>query len=302
MFAIAITLSLLILSSILIIMLLSAQIMQLSDSIPRLTHNFRLLLSQTVAWASDNFNISPRKINLWIAEKNTEFLKDSGSMIGQTLINTGSALIVLVLMPVYIFMILFYKSLLLEFMHKIFSTDRHGDVREVLTATKRIVQSYLVGLLLEALIVAILNSASLLILGIDYAILLGTIGAILNVIPYLGGIIAVSLPMLIALATKSPAYALLVLAAYVLIQFIDNNYIIPKVVSSKVQINALVSIVVVLAGGALWGIPGMFLSIPLTAVIKVIFDHVEGLKPLGFLLGNITPASPKPLFFRQKHK
>jgi len=150
-----------------------------------------------------------------------------------------------------------------------------------------------VGLLIEGLIVATLNSISLLIIGIDYAILLGLIGAILNVIPYIGGIIAVALPMIIALVTKSPTYALLVMAAYILIQFIDNHYLIPKIVASKVQINALVSVIVVLLGGALWGVPGMFLSIPLTAIIKVIFDHIEPLKPWGFLLGNNVPEAQK---------
>ncbi len=291
--AITITLLLLVMTTILIVILLSSQLMQFSDTFPILLKKINQLSDQSVRWVSNTFNISTYKINRWVTEKNIDSLGKINSAIGQTIINTGSALIVLVLIPVYTFMILFYQPLLLEFIHKLFNANKHTDVNNVLTATKKIVQSYLVGLLLEALIVAILNSTSLLILGIDYAILLGVVGAILNVIPYIGGIIAVALPMLIALATKSPTYALLVLASYALIQLIDNNYIIPKVVSSKVQINALVSIVVVIAGGALWGIPGMFLSIPLTAIIKVIFDHIDGLKPWGYLLGDITPTSKK---------
>ena len=291
--AITITLTLLILTTSLIIILLSTQIIQFGDSFPILVEKFHLLLEQGVSWASTNFNISPHKINLWINEKNREIISVTSSAIAQTLINTGSVLVILVLIPVYIFMILFYQPLLLEFIHKLFSTSKHIEVNEVLSATKKIIQSYLVGLLLEALIVALLNSTSLLILGIDYAILLGLIGAILNVIPYIGGIIAVALPMLIALATKSPTYAFLVLVAYIIIQFIDNNFIIAKVVASKVEINALVSIVVVLVGGALWGIPGMFLSIPLTAILKVIFDHIDGLKPWGYLLSNHLPVNSK---------
>jgi predicted PurR-regulated permease PerM len=96
--------------------------------------------------------------------------------------------------------------------------------------------------------------------------------------------------MIIAIATKSsPWFALLVLAMYVFIQFIDNNYLVPKIVASKVRINALFSIIAVIAGSALWGIPGMFLSIPLLAIIKLIFDHIEPLKPWGFLLGDTVP-------------
>jgi predicted PurR-regulated permease PerM len=291
--AITITLLLVIFITVALVILLSFQMIQLGESFPELVHNFNRLIDQSVTWVSHNFNISTRKINLWLAAKNLEFLKDSGSNIGQKIINTGNVLIILVLIPVYIFMILFYQRFLLEFLHRVFHTDQHTNVNEVLTATKKIIQSYLVGLLLEAFIIATLNSVCLLILGIDYAILLGVIGAVVNIIPYLGGMIAVALPMLIALATKSPVYALLVLASYIVIQFVDNHFIIPKIVASKVKINALVSIVAVLAGAELWGVPGMFLSIPLTAIIKLVFDHVDGLKPLGYLLGNIVPTSSK---------
>jgi predicted PurR-regulated permease PerM len=154
--------------------------------------------------------------------------------------------------------------------------------------------------------VAIMNSVALLILGIDYAILLGIIGALLNVIPYIGGIIAVALPMMIAIATKSTAwYAVYVLAAYYFIQLIDNHYIVPKIVASKVKINALFAIIVVLAGNALWGIPGMFLAIPLLAIVKLICDNIESLKPWGFLLGDTMPSlllTIKPIFKKVKNK
>ena len=79
-------------------------------------------------------------------------------------------------------------------------------------------------------------------------------------------------------------------------QFIDNNFIVPKVVASKVKVNALISIIIVLAGGALWGVAGMFLSLPLTAIVKVIFDRVENLKPWGFLIGDTMPAIGKNIF------
>src|ERR1700680_2545993 len=98
--------------------------------------------------------------------------------------------------------------------------------------------------------------------------------------------------MIIAFVTKdSSTYAILVFGVYILIQFIDNHFIIPRIVASRVQINALMSVIVVLVGGAIWGVPGMFVSIPLTAIVKVIFDHIEVLKPWGFLLGNIVPTA-----------
>jgi predicted PurR-regulated permease PerM len=85
------------------------------------------------------------------------------------------------------------------------------------------------------------------------------------------------------------------------VQFIDNNLIVTKIVASKVKINALISIVVVLIGGALWGVSGMFLSIPITALIKVVFDRIEPLKPFGFLLGDNQPDVTKVIFqFKKK--
>jgi predicted PurR-regulated permease PerM len=141
------------------------------------------------------------------------------------------------------------------------------------------------------------------LLGIDYAILLGIIGALLNVIPFIGGIISVALPMAVALLTKSsPSYMLLVMGSYMVIQFFDNHYITPKIVASKVKINALIAIAAVLFGNALWGIPGMFLSIPLTAIVKVIFEHIDPLKPWAFLLGDTMPASAKTLLTIPKRK
>ena len=120
--------------------------------------------------------------------------------------------------------------------------------------------------------------------------MLGIIGALLNVIPYIGGVVAVALPMAIALATKStPMVAFYVLAFYYLIQLIDNNIIVPLIVTSKVKINALFAIIIVFAGNALWGVSGMFLSIPVVAIIKVICDHIEPLHPIGFLLGVTMP-------------
>ena len=298
--AIAITIVISIAISVGVILLISSQVSMFSTTFPVLVNKSDQLIRNAENWVSQKFNISPDQVNAWVVETKGEIMATSKALIGKTLVNIGNLLIILVLIPVYIFMILYYQPLLIVFIHKLFSAGKLSAVDEVLNTTKKIIQSYLIGLVLEALIVAALNATALLMLGIEYAILLGVIGALLNVVPYIGGIIAVALPMIIALATKSPLYALLVLGAYILIQFIDNHIIIPKVVASQVQINALVSVVVVLAGGALWGLSGMFISIPLTAVIKVICDHIDKLKPLGYLLGDTVPTSQKISLVKQK--
>ncbi|MCX6234072.1 MAG: AI-2E family transporter [Bacteroidetes bacterium] len=281
---------------------LFAQARRFSESWPMLVDKFTGMLNQAIAWASGYFDIDPQEINEWITKTKGEIINTSSAAIGKTLINVGNGLVILFLVPVYVFMILFYQPLLLEFIRRVFGKSNQSHVSEIVTQTKTVIQRYLVGLVIEAVMVGTLNSVALLILGIDYAILLGIIGAMLNVIPYIGGLVAVALPMMIALATKSTAwYALYVLISYYFIQLIDNNYIVPKIVASKVKINALFSIIVVLAGNALWGIPGMFLSLPLLAIIKLIFDHIEPLKPWGFLLGDTMPhlLKIKPIRLRR---
>lgn len=268
-----------------------SQINRFSESWPIFVDKFTNLINQTIHWIPGYFDISADKVNNWIAETKSDLMDASGLAIGQTLLSVGSGLVVVFLIPVYVFLFLFYQPLLLDFIHKLFAQNRQDKVSLVITQTKSVIQSYLIGLLIEIALVATLDSIGLLILGIDYAIVLGIIGALLNLIPYIGGLVAVTIPMMIALVTKDSAwYALYVLLIYYFIQLIDNNYIVPKIVASKVRINALVSIVAVLAGGALWGISGMFLSIPIIAFIKVVCDHIESLHPIGILLGDTMPV------------
>jgi predicted PurR-regulated permease PerM len=271
--------------------LIFSQVSRFAESWPVLVEKFTNILNETINDGADYFNRDPQKIHAWVTKTQGEIVNLSTAAIGQTLVIVGSLLVVLFLLPVYIFLILFYQPLLLDFIHKVFGKDNDGKVTEIVAKVKTVIQRYLVGLLIEASIVAVLDTSALLILGIDYAILLGIMGALLNVIPYIGGLVAVAMPMIVAIVTKSsPLYALYIMAAYYIIQLIDNNYLVPYIVASKVKINALFSIVVVLAGNALWGIPGMFLAIPLLAIVKLIFDHIEPLKPWGFLLGDTMPS------------
>lgn len=273
--------------------LIFSQVIRFSESWPLLVDSFTEILNDSIAWVSSYFDISTKKITGWIAETKADLINSSGAIIGSTLISVGSMLALVFVLPVYIFLILYYQPILLEFFHRIFGADNRAEVVTIIGQIKVLIQRYLIGLSIEVVIVATLFSVGLLILGIEYAIILGVIGALLNLIPYLGAIMGAVLPMIIAIATKpSPWTALLVLALYIVVQFIDNNYIVPKVVASQVKISILVSLTAVLVFGMLWGIPGMFIAIPLTGIMKLIFDHVESLKTWGFLLGDSMPKSP----------
>ena len=265
---------------------LSAQTSLLSKAMPQLTEKFLILYNDVKTWFSAYFNVSPKKIDAWVSNGRTEITNNLGSAIGMTLMTVGGFLSVVFLIPVYVFMMLSYQGHLVEFMRRVSGVENDEKVREIITETQGIIQSYLVGLFLEFAIIAVLNTACLMVLGIDYAILFGVMGALLNIVPYIGGIITIFLFMIIAFVTKSPIYAVYIFGLYSFIQLIDNNYIVPKIIGSKVRINALVCLIVVILGAALWGVPGMFLSIPLTAILKLVFDRIESLKPWGYLLGD----------------
>jgi predicted PurR-regulated permease PerM len=297
--AITIVVSLSVILVLILFYLFFSQLSMFTKSFPQFKVKLDLANDNLVNWASHEFGYRPSKINKWISDTQAEAISSYAN--GETLSQLGQFTITVVLIPVYLFMMLYYKSLLLEFIRKLFRLEHHIAVVEVLANSKNIIQSYLVGLFFEMLIMAVLNSAGLLILGIDYAIILGILCAVLNIIPYIGGIVATLLPMTIAFITKdSLVYPVLVFVITIVIQFIDNNFIVPKIVASRVQINALISVIGVLIGGGIWGVAGMFLSIPLIAILKVIFDHIEPLKPWGFLFGNIVPTTSKFSFIKRK--
>lgn len=278
---------------------LSSQILGFGENLPALKEKFSSLLGSLQIWLQQKFGLSIQKQ----AQLIKEAANSSRALIGGTLNTVLGTIGVLVLLPVYVFLFLYYKTLVLNFLFRVFAEENAAKVEEILGQTKLAIQSYMVGLLLEAAIVAALNSTALFIIGVKYALLFGVIGAILNMLPYIGGIIAIALPVLMATVTSQGfSTQLWIVAAYLIIQFIDNNFLVPRIVSSKVKINALISIIAVLLGGALWGIAGMFLSIPIVGILKIIFDRVDGLQPWGELLGDEVPTDYRGFSFRKKKK
>jgi predicted PurR-regulated permease PerM len=278
---------------------LSTQIIQFGDSMPMLKQKLGEISGNLKTWVNSSFGVPIAKQDQMVKDA----LNNSQSMLGKTLGGVLGTLAIVFLLPVYIFFMLLYKTLIINFLYEVFAEENSKKVSDVLSETKGAIQSYIVGLLIEMIIVAAMNSTALLLLGVKYGVLIGCIGAILNLIPYLGGIIAIALPVLMATVTKDGYSTQLgVIGAYIVIQFIDNNILVPRIVSSKVQINALMSIVVVLLGNQLWGLSGMFLSIPFIAVLKIIFDRIDDLKPWGKLLGDNVPTRHMGEMWRNRHK
>lgn len=239
-------------------------------------------------FVEDRTHVSQRDQVAWF-NKETAALADSGGSIAMTFFSTtGAALATLVLIPIFTFFILLLKSKFRTFFEQL--SVEHGDtVLRVVTSISVLARKWLKGVITVMLVLSVLNSIGFLLLGLKYAILLGVTAAILNVIPYIGPWIGALMPVTIALLTKDSAmYALGAMGVILVTQFIDNNFVTPKVVGSSVSINPLASIVALLAGGMLWGVVGLVLAIPLTGMLKIVCDEIPGLKPWGFLLGEET--------------
>lgn len=291
----ALTIAILIVSAVTV--LISMQLAEFSDEWPKLKRNIDLFYRDARRWIRREYSVSYRQ--------QAEYLKNAQSKTletfqgPETLGAVTGPLGTLILIPIYTFLLLYYRAMLIHFSVVLFAEEQKHRVLEILGEIKSIIQSYMVGLLLETTAVAVLNSAGLLVLNVQYAILLGVMAAILNLVPYIGGLVATALAVMVTFISHPEIDVLLgVVGVFVAVQVIDNNFLVPFIVGSKVRINALVSIVGVLVGGALAGLSGMFLSIPAIAMMKVIFDRVPGLEPWGILLGDQTPEQANNNLFR----
>ncbi len=270
-----------------IIYFLSKQIGGFLEDLPTIKKNLNAHLQTAQQWIRENLNISKKQQNEAVTNAANDMKHSGAGMVGSTFLSAAQAIVVLVLLPIYTFLMLYYRVLIKQFLLEVFTEQHRAKVEDVLKESRSIIQSYMLGLLLEMGIVAILNAVGFFIAGIQYAIFLAVLAAILNLIPYVGMLIATIICMVITLTTSNNISSVLSVAVVLtIVQFIDNNILMPYVVSSKVRINALVSIVGVLVGGALAGVSGMFLSIPGLAILKAVFDRVDGLQPWGMLLGD----------------
>jgi len=275
-----------------IITFLSWQISDFVSDWDKIQSNIKIHIANIQAYVRDHFNISNKEQEEYINSATSDSLKSGKEMLGSTLMSFTDTLFNLALVPIYIFLFLLYRTHFIKFLCKLFKPQHHEKLQDIMGNVKLAVKSYLVGLSIQLISVATLTSIGLYIVGVKYAILLGVITGILNLIPYVGIMFAYVISIFASL-TGSPDLSLVigVLVVNAVVQFIDNNILVPMVVSSKVEINALVSIVGIIIGGALAGVAGMFLAIPLLAILKVIFDRIDGLEPWGYLVGDDLPKT-----------
>ncbi|MFI5453419.1 AI-2E family transporter [Pedobacter sp. UC225_61] len=285
-----------------IVWFLSAQVGILVDDFPQIKQNVAKHLQSLKEWISGFTKMSVSKQENFIKTKSDDLLGMAGSAAGGAFVTLSGVFVFVGLLPIYIYLILFYKDILLRFVFLWFKTDDHAKVKDAVYETESIIKSYLVGLLIQITYMTILLGGILLLIGIKHALLIGVIFAILNLIPYVGALIGNVIGVLLTLTSSTELWPVVtVLGVIAFVQFLDNNILMPRIVGSKIKINALVSIVGVFIGGSIAGVSGMFLSMPIIAVLKIIFDRSESFKQWGVLLGDERP-NKSPLTFPKFRK
>ena len=288
--------------------LFGSQLGDLREEWPMMKEKIVVYFDQGQQWLSQRFGIKPMSKDELIDSSLSIGKNKAGGVLGGVVGSTLDVIGVLTLVPIYIFCFLYYRDHMRQFMFRFVDPDKRTTVLHTMDSVQTVIQAYIQGLLTVIAIVAVLNAVGLLVLGVKYAIFFAIFASVLAVIPYIGILIGATLPALITLVeTGSAPRALGVVGVFVFVQFLEGNFITPMITGSKVSINPMAAIVALILGAELWGTPGMILSIPLTAVLKVVMDANKATEPWGFLLGDVSDGSEtkndkaddKPGFFQR---
>ncbi|NVO29582.1 AI-2E family transporter [Hymenobacter lapidiphilus] len=285
-----------------VILAFGSQLTQFQSELPKLQDKLLEFFHDGQTWAQRKFGYQPMSLKD-LKESTLKTLKKSGgTYLGSTLATTTAVFSNLAQVLIYIFCLLLYRDHLRQFMFRFVAPDRRTLVLHTVDNIQTVVQAYISGLFKVIVIVSILNGIGLLVLGVKFAIFFAVFASVLAIIPYIGILIGATVPAIVTLVeTGSPVQAALVVGVFVVVQFLEGNFITPMITGSQVSINPLAAILALILGNELWGTPGMILSIPLMAVIKVVLDANKSTEPWGFLLGDtaegddsLKPESAEP--------
>jgi predicted PurR-regulated permease PerM len=280
-----------------------AQINSFMEDIAMIKIKTKSLLWEVQSFIEEKFNI-PKKDQETIAKEQVqgEEQRESG-LAGSILTSFTATLGTMVLMLVYTFLFLYNKEKYETFFVRMFHAEDPEKVKTIVGKVAMVGQKYLTGRAMSVIILTTLYSIALFMIGLDNAVILAGIAALLTIIPYVGTTIGGFFPFVVALTTEPTIHpALMVAGAIILIQTIDNYFIEPNVVGGEVNLSAFASIISIIIGGIIWGVAGMILFLPIMGILKIIFDHVESLKPLGYIIGDSGDRDRKNLFVRIKEK
>lgn len=281
-----------------ILYFLANQLTDLWKDWPLLKHQAETSFYDVQHWISRTFGVDAQKQIDYLKDSASSAVATSATVLGATLLTVSSTFLFLSFLLLFTFFILNYRGVLFNFLTSVFEEKHTQKVSEIVRQVQYIIKKYITGLFLQMFIVTLLMIFTLWILNVKYAVLLGLISGIFNIVPYIGIFTALLISVLITFATAGAAKVLLVVIAFVSIHALDGNVLMPLVVGSKVKINALFAFIGIVVGEMIWGISGMFLCIPYLAMLKIIFDKIEQLKPWGILLGGEEKPQKKRRVYR----
>ena len=262
------------------------QLASLAKDLPVIGDNVTRLLDRLSIWISHVFGYSADEQLQIINQNSGRFLGYAEGAVRQLASSLSGWFVFFGLLPVYVFFILLYRSIFVKFVHMSVKNRGEREATAVIRLLEKVVKRYLLGLLIQFGYMIFLLGGLLSIVGIKHGWLIGILFAFLNLIPYLGPLIGNILGVAIVFTSSDSMWdAFLVFTTITIVQFLDNNILMPRIVGSQVKLNALVSIVGIFIGGSLAGISGMFLAMPVMAVMKLLFDHSVGFRNWGVLLG-----------------
>ncbi len=268
-----------------VIYLMSIEVGKLASDWPQFQKQFTDLVDQLQSWISRTFGVRRHDQLAYMNDTLKKSISTGTAILEKTLTSVGYVLMLTGFTFLFTLFFLLYRTHLLKFLVASFTETHHKTVFEIVENIQFMVKKYLVGLFLQMIIVTILSFIAYTIIGVKYNFMLAILTGILNILPYIGIFTALLIGALITFATSGISHVLFIVIAIVVIHAIDGNIIMPRVVGSKVKINSLIVIIGLVIGEMIWGIAGMLLTIPILAILKIIFDRVEGLQSWGFLMG-----------------
>lgn len=264
---------------------LTFQIIAFAQDIPVLQQKIGEWLLHLQRWIAKEYKVDSTQQMSYLGQVANGILGSAANSVGTVFLGLTSFFFWTILVFIYTYFILYHRRLLLQFITRLFPAQYRLQVRHAVLETRVVTNNYVVGLMIEFVVVSFANCIAFFSLGIHYALLLALLAAVLNVIPYFGILTAILITVVVTLAQHDPGTALWAAALLFVLHIIDANILVPRVVGSRVKMNALITLVAVLIGGTVWGIAGLFLAIPISAMLKIVFEHVPSLQPWALLMG-----------------
>jgi predicted PurR-regulated permease PerM len=202
--------------------------------------------------------------------------------------SVSSFLSTFILLLVYFVFLLYYRNHLKNFIIKLTAKLQQSEMQEIIQKVTSVSQQYLLGLSKMILLLWIMYGIGFSLIGVENAVFFAIMCGLLEIVPFVGNITGTTLTVLVSSLHGAGLEVIIgILIVYGTVQLIQGWVLEPLILGPQVKINSLFTIIALVLGELLWGIPGIILAIPLTAMFKIVCDHIESLKPYGFLIGEI---------------